>query len=245
MHVLISLVLAALLVGCAASPKWPELSEPDLAALESHDWPDPARYEEAISEFEKSDRSQMPPEGAILAIGSSSMRGWHGNIHKDLQPLTIIPRGFGGSNMYDVYSFADRIVLPYKPRAIMIYEGDNDIALGAPPEAVMQAYRAIKYHVHSADPSVRFYLLAVKPSPSRWDVWPQMQEVNRLFQQEAESDPRVTYIDIATPMLGLDGMPKPEIFLDDDLHMNRKGYELWRDAVRPILILGEADREKE
>ncbi len=245
MYALLLVALAGLLMGCGmkASPEWPVSKSPDLDKLAGYEWPDPDRYREEIEAFVAADAMEFPPEGAVLAIGSSSMRGWHGMIHEDLAPLTLIPRGFGGSTMYDVYTYLDQVVLPYRPRAILIYEGDNDIAAGVPPEAVFEAYQAIKHRVHAQDPSVRFYLLPAKPSPSRWDVWPQMQEANRMLAEDAAADPRVTFIDTASPMLGEDGRPKPEIFIEDELHMNRQGYELWRDAVRRVLVAAEQQFE--
>jgi len=92
-----------------------------------------AKYEKEIQDFESADRKQFPPPGAIVCIGSSSMKGWHSTIVNDLAPLTIIPRGFGGSSMNDALHYVDRIVIPYKPRAVAVYEGDNDIADGISP----------------------------------------------------------------------------------------------------------------
>lgn len=215
----------------------------DYEALSAYDWPDPDRYEEAIAAFEAEDASQGFPENAIVATGSSSMLGWHKSIQEDLAPLTIIPRGFGGSNMYDVYTYTDRLILKYQPRAVMIYEGDNDIARGLPAEAVRDAFLAIFLKVQETQPGTRFYLLAVKPSPSRWDKWPEMQRANEMFAQIAEKDPLITYIDIGTPMLGEDGEPKEDIFLNDDLHMNARGYDIWAETVAPILFETESQYE--
>ena len=204
---------------------------------------DPARYEDRIAKFETGDAKAFPPKGAILCIGSSSMGGWHRMIREDLAPLTVIPRGFGGSNMNDVVHYADRVVLPYKPRAILLYEGDNDIALGVPPDTVMARFETLVSMVHEELPETRFYVLSVKPSISRWTMWPMMVETNRLMQARCGSDPRFIYVDIATPMLDEKGEPKADIFKEDNLHMVRKGYEIWRDAVRPVLVEAEMEFE--
>ncbi len=198
-------------------------------------YPDPARFENAIKQFEARDRTDPPPEGAVLCIGSSSMRGWHSTIRKDLAPLQVIPRGFGGSNFNDLLYYTDRVVLPYKPRAILVYEGDNDVAQGITPQKIANTMRAFVLKVRRKLPDCRFYFLAVKPSISRWRIWPVMKETNTLLRGICGQDPRMTFVDIATPMVGSDGTPKKEIFLKDNLHMNRNGYEIWRDAVRPSL----------
>ncbi|MCC5875808.1 MAG: hypothetical protein JJU11_06280 [Candidatus Sumerlaeia bacterium] len=236
---LLAISALALFSGCATTPR-PSAAELTEKAA-SYDWPDPvARYESAIIAFEE---EGPQPTGAIVGIGSSSMRGWHGMINEDLAPLTIIPRGFGGSNMYDALYFVDRAVIAHEPRAVILYEGDNDIAMGKPPEAVLDTFRAFVARIHEADPTVRIYVLAVKPSISRVGVWPQMQATNELLRAECETDRRLFFIDVATPMLDEEGNMREELYLGDMLHMNRAGYEVWRDAVRPVIVPIEAPFE--
>ena len=198
-------------------------------------YPDPKRFEKAIEQFETNDRKNPPPQGAIVCIGSSSIRGWHGNIKEDLAPLIIIPRGFGGSNMNDALHYADRIVLPYKPCAIVLYEGDNDIAKGISPEQIAATFRAFVTKVHAELPECRIYVLSIKPSIKRWSLWATMQEANALMEATCCEDERLFYIDIATQMLNDEGLPKSGIFKRDQLHMTREGYVLWRNAVKPVL----------
>ncbi len=195
----------------------------------------PARFEKAIQAFEAADRQKPPPPGAVLCIGSSSIRGWHGAIAEDLAPIRVIPRGFGGSNMNDALHFADRIVLPYKPRAVVVYEGDNDVAGGIAPEKIADTFVALAAKIHKRLPATRIYFLSIKPSIRRWELWPQMQKANRLIAELCIEDKRLTYVDVAHGMLD-DGKPRKDIFLDDNLHMNRAGYVIWRDALRPILL---------
>ncbi len=202
-------------------------------------YPDPSRFEAAIQRFEEADAKQMPPVGAIVAVGSSSMRGWHGTIAGDLAPLTIIPRGFGGSNMHDALHFVDRIVLPYRPRAVVVYEGDNDIAGKIAPAKIAETFRALAERVHQELPECRIYVLSIKPSPSRWHGWPAMQEANRLLAAACAEDVRLTFVDVATPMLDEEGKPRAPLYQKDNLHLTRAGYELWRDVLRPILLPAE------
>ncbi|MEH6558655.1 MAG: GDSL-type esterase/lipase family protein [Oceanicoccus sp.] len=206
-------------------------------------YPDPERFRGAIDAFVAGELENPSPDGGIVATGSSSMRGWHPRIAEDLEPLTIIPRGFGGSNMYDVLYFLDDLVLRYKPRAVMLYEGDNDAFLGASSAQVLDYFDAIVERVHMTLPETRIYVLAVKPSISRWDIWPSMQETNVLLKSRCDENPLLIYVDVATPMFGADDKPIVDIFLADMLHMKDGGYDIWRNAVRPILMSGEAQYE--
>lgn len=206
-------------------------------------YPDPERFRKAIDTFVVSELENPSPDGAIVATGSSSMRGWHPRIAKDLAPLTIIPRGFGGSNMYDVLYFLDDLVLRYKPRAVMLYEGDNDAFLGASSVQVLDYFDAIVERIHTTLPETRIYVLAVKPSISRWNIWSSMQETNVLLKSRCDENPLLVYVDVATPMFGADDKPMVDIFVADMLHMKDAGYDIWRDAVRPILMDGEGQYE--
>lgn len=212
-------------------------------AAQAAEYADPERFRGAIDAFRAAEAESMPARGAVVATGSSSMRGWHGRIADDLAPLTIIPRGFGGSNMHDVRHFLTELVLRHEPRAVLLYEGDNDVAAGLAPEQVLAEFDAIDAAIAERLPETRVYILAVKPSIARWQLWPTMALTNDMLEARADNDPRLTFIDIATPMLGEDGKPLAEIFVADMLHMNGKGYDIWRDAVRPVLV--EAERAYE
>lgn len=208
-------------------------------------WPDPKRFEKDIAAFEAADKLKPPPEGAIVAIGSSSMRGWHKSIHEDLAPLTVIARGFGGSCMNDALYYTDRMVLAYKPRAVVLYEGDNDIAGGYGVEPFVNAVQSFSEKIHATLPETRIYVLAVKPSPSRWKHWPEVQRANELLREYCATDKRLKFIDVATPMLKDDGTPKDGIYLNDNLHMKPEGYAIWTASVRPILLKKEGKFEKQ
>ena len=204
---------------------------------------DPTRFEEAIQAFEAEDAAMMPPEGAIVVTGSSSIRRWHPSLKQDLAPLTVIPRGFGGSTMQDLEYFLDRIVLKYKPRAVVIYEGDNDTAYGVPPEEIVGRLESIVDRIHAEVPEARVYVMSVKPSLARVDVWDKAQEANALSQRFADSHDLVSYIDVANPFLQANGNVMDDIFIDDGLHLNEKGTQIWASTIKAALMKDEARHE--
>jgi lysophospholipase L1-like esterase len=214
------------------------------AGKKAREYDDPARLENEVRRFEEGDSVGLPPAGAIVCTGSSSMKGWHATIREDLAPLPVIPRGFGGSTMNDLLYYADRLVVVYRPRAVVVYEGDNDIGLGIPPEKVAATFKAFVEKVHAKLPETRIYVLSIKPSISRWDLWKNMQAANALIKAECDKDKLLTYVDVAASMLDQSGQPRKDLYQKDNLHLVRKGYEIWRDAVRPALLAGEQKQEK-
>lgn len=213
-----------------------------VALQELISYPDPSRLEEAIQAFEEQSRSTPPPEEAIVGIGSSSMRLWN-TIHRDLAPLKIIHRGFGGSTMNDALYFADRIVLPYRPKAVLLYEGENDAEIGIQPERIFETFHTFVDKVHQNLPGTRIYVIAIKPSINRWRIREIINEANELFKAACAADALLTFIDIATPMLNEKLEPRQEIFLEDQVHMNERGYRIWKETIRPILMKHEAEFE--
>lgn len=195
---------------------------------------DPARWEKDIQVFERWDREKAPPKNAVLFAGSSSIRLWP-DLAGHFPELTVIQRGFGGSQMEDLNYYADRIVLPYRPSKIVVYEGDNDIAAGKAPARVVNDFQKFVKKVHAELPKTEIYFIAIKPSPSRWHLADPSREANRLVAEFAEEKPRVTYVDIWTPMLNEEGKPRRELFTPDNLHMNEKGYELWTDVLKKAM----------
>ena len=196
---------------------------------------DPGRYESDIRTFEERDRKQPPPAEGILFIGSSSIRGW--NLEPYFSDLPVINRGFGGSHIADSVAFAERIILPYRPKVIVLYAGDNDVAAGKSPQQVLADYKAFTTKVHKSLPETRIVFIAIKPSIARWKLVGKMRQANRLIQEVTEKDQRQVFVDIDTPMIAPDGKPKKELFKSDGLHLNDTGYELWAKLVKPHLTL--------
>jgi lysophospholipase L1-like esterase len=203
-------------------------------------FPDPARFDSEIAEFEKWDRQNAVPANPILFVGSSTIRLWQSA--EDFPGLPVINRGFGGSTIADVKHLADRIVFKYKPRVIVFYSGDNDIAAGLAPDRVFGDFQTFADSVHERLPGAQLVYLAIKPSNARWKLWPKMQEVNARVKDLTRENKRLTYIDTAPPLLGPDGEPAKEFFRDDGLHMSEKGYAAWNKLLAPILSPSPAGR---
>jgi len=194
-----------------------------------------SKYLGTFQKWLETDAEATKARDAVLCVGSSSMRGWK-TIKQDLAPLNVIHRGFGGSTMSEVVLFQD-FFLRYEARTILIYEGDNDLnSLNYAPASFIAACKTFCDAVWALRPDTKFYFICIKPSPSRASKWKHQQAGNKLLQEFAADNANVVYIDVATPMLGDNGKPKPEIFVKDNLHMNSAGYVLWKKAVRDALI---------
>lgn len=194
----------------------------------------PAGFEKEIEAFEAADAKKAPPQGAVLFLGSSSIRKWT-TLADDFPGIQVINRGFGGSTIPDSTKYASRIVIPYKPRIIVFYAGDNDIAAGHKPERVLSDFKTFVATVRPALPKTRILFIAIKPSPSRVKLLDQGTKANRLIREYIATDPTLGYVDIVTPMLDGEGKPRAELFLADRLHMNHKGYALWTSIITPLL----------
>ena len=205
---------------------------------------DPTRWEEPMQRFEQQDLLDPPPEGAILLTGSSSIARWNDQAAAALAPLTVIPRGFGGSVMGDVLYHLERVALKYKPRAILIYEGDNDTSYGIPENKILGQLKQIIAKIHDQLPTARIYVMSVKPSVLRQNVWSNAEKVNRGYEAIAKNDPLVYHIDSASPFLKANGSVMTDIFVDDNLHLNDMGNLIWGSTIRAALMPQEIRHEK-
>jgi lysophospholipase L1-like esterase len=196
--------------------------------------PGPERWEADIRGFEEADRRAPAPEGAVLFVGSSSIRMWD-TLQRDFPDVPLVQRGFGGSTLADVLFYADRIILPYRSRMVVVYAGDNDLAAGKTPETVLADYKALVRKIRRALPRTRIAFIAIKPSLARWKLIASIRKANALIEEHASRHRRLRYVDVFTPMLDHDGTPRKELFLEDGLHLNARGYALWKDVLAPSL----------
>ncbi len=180
------------------------------------------RWEKTIEVFERQDGQKPPPKDAVLFVGSSSIRFW--DLKKSFPDLEVINRGFGGSELADSAFYAPRIVVKYQPRMVVLYAGDNDIGAGKTPERVFADFKDFVRAVHTPLPRTKIVYLSIKPSISRWKLVDRMRKANSSIEEYCKQGDGLVYLDVATPMLGPDGKPRPELFRRDGLHLNEKGY---------------------
>ncbi|MEN6428983.1 MAG: SGNH/GDSL hydrolase family protein [Phycisphaerales bacterium] len=195
--------------------------------------PDPNRFAGEIKAFAEWDSKNTVPAEPVLFVGSSSIRMWR--THEAFPELPVVNRGFGGSHISDVIHYLDQVVLPYSPKVLVFYAGDNDIAAGKSAQRVAQDYRKFVQLVHAKVPVARIVYVTIKPSRSRWSLWPEMKKANELIRDFCSQDGRLFFADLATPLLGADGAPRRELFCPDQLHLNPQGYAVWTQTLAPIL----------
>lgn len=220
-------VAAILILACDAS----QSSRPSSSPL------DAAFFEKQILAFEAADAEAMPPAGVIVFAGSSSIRMWK-TLSRDMAPLPVVNRGFGGSHLAHLVYNARRIITPYRPSKVLVYAGDNDLAKGSPKtaEVVLHDYQKLVALIHADVPDSEILFLAIKPSLARWDRWPEMERANSLIARFCDSDPKLVYVDVASPLIANDGEPRDDVFLGDGLHLNATGYAAWTRVVRAQLF---------
>jgi lysophospholipase L1-like esterase len=194
----------------------------------------PGRFEAEVAAFEAADRAAMPPSGEIVFFGSSSIKLW--DLPKSFPDLKTINRGIVGSTLGDALRNLDRIVIPYKPRLVVVYAGDNDIYGGATSEQVAVAFEQIVRRLRAALPEVRIVFIGIKPSLQRWTVVERMRLANGLIKAFAEHDDGVAFVDVDQAMLGWDEQPRRELFVPDGLHLTPEGYQVWTALLRPLLV---------
>lgn len=205
-----------------------------LASLTVPAQPAPA-FEAEIRAFEAQDAASPPPRNGIVFVGSSSIRLWQ-DLATDFPGKPVLNRGFGGSHLTDVIQYAHRMILPYRPRQVVIYAGENDIATGTvTAQETFDRFVTLFRRIRDALPQTHVTFIAIKPSPSRRHYQPVVQEANAQIAAFLSKQKRAAFVDVYSPMLTPAGQMRGELFRSDSLHMNRRGYDLWRDRLRPYL----------
>lgn len=187
-----------------------------------------------IEQFMKQDSISFPGEGKILFVGSSSIRTWK-NIEQYFPGYDIVRRGVGGSHLEDIIYFSDRIVFPYKPRQIVLYEGDNDMKDGFTPERFLDDVKTFVRLVELHSPATEILLLSVKPSPSRHYLFEKYRKANELMKAYAAGKKNVTFVDVTAPLMDENGAYRPDMFYGDSLHTTRKAFREWAKIITPYL----------
>ena len=194
----------------------------------------PDKWKPDIEAFLAADAVHPPTRDGIVFVGSSSIVKWK-SLAADFPNVAVINRGFGGSELADSVEYADEIVIPYRPRAVVLYAGDNDIASGKTPEMVLGDFRAFRAKIHAALPSVRLFYLSIKFSPSRATFQVAMKRTNELIAADCAQTDYARFVDVNTPMLDPTGSPRPELFESDQLHLKATSYALWVKTLAPLL----------
>jgi lysophospholipase L1-like esterase len=195
----------------------------------------PLLWRSQIKAYERADRASPPPPGVIVFTGSSSIGLWDTLTH-DMHPLPVLNRGFGGSVIADVNYYAQPLVMTHKPRAVVLYAGDNDLNFPTckSPQQVLEDFKTFVRIVHGGLPETWIYFVSIKPSLQR--DWAPAERANRMIAEHIATQPRVQLIDVAQAMLTGAGKVRPELYGLDPLHMNASGYALWTSIIRPVLM---------
>ncbi len=181
-----------------------------------------------------------PEKCSIICIGSSHMEYWK-TVKNDLDSLTIHNFGIGGTTMEDATNiFAENIVIPYKPRAVILYEGSNDIAYGRTPTEILIQFVEFYTKIHQVLPCTRIYVLGLVPSPGkRFEKWNLLQETNYLIRKACSLNKLLVFIDTSSGLINEEGTPRMECFIPGDIHMTKQGYKEWEKAVAPVVVKRE------
>jgi lysophospholipase L1-like esterase len=196
--------------------------------------PEDLQWEKSIDAFTEADRNLAPPPGGIVFVGSSSIRLWNGleNDFRGPHPI-ILNRGFGGARMADCTRYLERVVLPYKPRLVLVYAGDNDLAEGRQPQEILDQFVSFVEGIRRILPATRIAYISIKPSPARERLLAKIRHTNELILKYITAGENLDFIDVFTPMLDPEGHPRSELFSADSLHLNRTGYSLWKSIIAP------------
>ena len=191
-----------------------------------------ARWQPSVERFEQGDRAHAPAEGGVVFVGSSSISFWN-DLPAQFLAHNVVQRGLAGASMADCAHLADRLILPYRPRVVVVvvYAGDNDLAAGVAPEQIAAAYADLVRQVHAALPATKVVFVSIKPSPLREALMPLARMTNALIAAQTETDHRLDFVNVFTVMLDSADHVRRELFRADGLHLNAAGYALWRDAI--------------
>ena len=195
---------------------------------------DPNRWESTIQKIEAEDQQSGPARGGIVFIGSSSIARWT-DLAESFPDLKVVNRGFGGSEMSESAKYASRVVVPRAPRIVVLYTGENDLNRGLTPDAVASDFSTFVKTVRTATPATRVVVVGLKPSLLRWKLRNAMHQTNEMIRTRCAADSNCAYVDPWPSMIGKDGTPKPELFVEDGLHMTPEGYKAWTAMLKPVL----------
>ncbi len=191
----------------------------------------------AIVEFKKQDSGKVITSRPIVLVGSSSFQKWT-DVNDYFPGYPILNRGFGGSTLVDVIRYAYDVILPYKPKQVMVYCGENDLASGdsIPVSEVVLRFKTLFGIIRQNLPDAKIDFVAMKLSPSRQQIFSKVKAANRQIRAFLKKQKNTGYVDVETAMLDANGNTREELFLEDRLHMKPAGYAIWQKAMLPHLL---------
>lgn len=198
------------------------------------------RFENNVRAYEAANSTNPPPQNAILLVGDSQFFRWK-TLAEDLPDFTIVNRGIDSFQTSDLVYFADRLVVPYHPRMIVLHVGGNDVHVGKSPEQTLADFKSFVAKVRAHFPSVPIAFSSLTPGPGRWEEAPKRKETNRVLKQYIATQPNLLFIDLWDAMLTPEGKPRQDLWVADGVHPNHAGYLLRVKIMRPLL--GEPDRK--
>lgn len=201
----------------------------------------PEKWEATIQRFEAADEQKPVAPGVVLFVGSSSVVKWN-TLAEDLSGHEVLNRGFGGSNFHDLIHYADRVIYPYRPGVVFVYEGDNDLAQGDSPKEVLKSAKKLRKMIAKAlGKEVSVVFISPKPSLARWELKAAYETTNALLKRFTEKHTNTYFADVWTPSLKANGEVMDDIFVGDNLHMNAAGYAIWTAVIKPLTDRLDAD----
>ncbi len=201
--------------------------------------PSASRFEKNVQAYEAADKADPPPPGAILLAGDSQFFRWK-TLSEDLPGFTIVNRGIDSFQLSDLIEFADRLVMPYKPRLIVLHVGGNDIHGGKSPQRLLADFKTFVAKVRQSLPDVPIVFSSTTPSPARWSEADRRRAANKLVQDYIATQKNLFFVDLWSAMLTADGQPREDIWVEDRIHPNQAGYQIRVKLMLPLL--GKADR---
>lgn len=192
-------------------------------------------FQEEVASIVEKHKDSDWQKGGIVFTGSSSIRMWK-DLDRYFPEAKIINTGFGGSQTEDLLRYIDVLVLNFEPAKIFVYEGDNDVNAGKPTAEILEDFETLTTKILGKIPHAKIYLIGAKPSPSRWHLKNEYLAFNKELEKYSKTNPTFTFVDTWTVMLDKNGNPKAELFIEDKLHMNEKGYDIWQRVFEPHIL---------
>jgi lysophospholipase L1-like esterase len=199
----------------------------------------PHRFEENVRAYEEADKTDPPPAHAILLAGDSQFYRWK-TLHEDLPDYTIVNRGIDSFQTSDLIYFADRLILRYAPRMIVLHVGGNDVNNGKTPDQILADFKTLVATVRTTLPDVPIAFSSITPGPGRWSQAAQRTQTNLVIKRYVATQKGLLFIDLWDAMLTPDGQPREDLWVADRIHPNHEGYLIRVRIMRPLL--GPPDR---